>query len=58
MPQLIVIFEVFISQAQSEDTLLNQFQNGVLCPLGIAMIGTTLREALQEVKSAFDLPQQ
>lgn len=55
VPQPVVIVEVFITQAQSEEPLLQQVDQRMLDALRIAMIGETGGEPFDESESVVDL---
>lgn len=56
--QLIVIVEIFVSQTQAEDALLEKLFERVLDAIGIAIIGKAACELRDEAELGFDFPQQ
>ena len=58
VPQLVVIVEVFVAQAQPEDALLEEFGERVLDQVGVAVIGEAAGELFDEVEAAFDLAEE
>jgi hypothetical protein len=58
MPQLVVVVEIFVAQAQTEDALLDQFGQGVFDEVRVAAICETAGKLFDKTKLGFDLPQQ
>ena len=58
VPQPLVVVEIFIAEAQTENALLEQFQKCVLDEFGIAMIGEAAGKLFDEMELGFDLPEQ
>src|SRR5271166_5518990 len=53
--QAVMVVEIFVAQAQSEEPLLEQLGKGVLDQVGIAVIGEAAGKLLDEVELGFDL---
>lgn len=58
VPQRVVIQQVFVAQAECEDPLLEQVHQRMFDQLGIAVVGETPRELLDEPEAVLDLFQQ
>jgi len=58
LTELVVIVEVFVAQAQSIHPLGDQFLDGMLDPLRIAVIGETRRELADDAADPLRLPEQ
>src|SRR6202000_961165 len=56
--EAVVVVEIAIAEAESEDSLLEKFGEGVLDEFGVAVIGETVGELVEEVELGFDLPQE
>src|SRR5262245_16591124 len=56
--QGVVVVEVFVAQAQAEDTLPQEFRERVFDPLGVAVIAEAARELLDEAELVLDFAQQ
>ena len=53
-----MVVEVFVAQAEAEDALLEQVEQGVFDEVGVAVIGEAVGELLDEVELGFDLAEQ
>lgn len=56
--KLIGVVEIFTAQAQAEDSLFEQLEQGAFAALGIALIGETDGQAFQKAEAVFDLAQE
>jgi len=56
--KLVVIVEIFVSQAKAKDSLLEQFDERVFDTFGIAVIGEAARELLDDSESLFDFAEK
>ena len=57
-PQLVVVVQVFVTQGQREDPLLDQVRHRVLDEIGIAKIIEAAGQFGQHPRPGLDLPQQ
>ncbi len=53
-----MVIEVAVAQAQGQDALFEEFGEGVLNQLGIAVIGKAGGELVDEVKLGFDFAEE
>jgi hypothetical protein len=53
-----VVVEVLVAQAQAEDALLEEFGEGVLDLVGVAVVGEAAGELVEEVELGLDLAQE
>ncbi len=58
VPQVVVVVEVFIAQGQAVDPLGEQFFDGVLDEVGVAMIGEAAGELAEDAGDLLDLAEQ
>src|SRR5207302_7653666 len=56
--ELVMVVEVFVAEAQTEEALLEEFGQGVLDQLRVAVVGEAAGELLDEVELRFDLAEQ
>jgi hypothetical protein len=57
-PQLVVIVEIFVTQAKAEDALLEQIHEGVFDKFRIAVIGEAGCQRVDETEFRIDLAQE
>jgi hypothetical protein len=56
--QLVVVEQILVAQAEAEDALLEQLEQGVLAEVGIAEIGEAAGELIDEAELGFDFAEQ
>jgi hypothetical protein len=56
--ELVVVVEVFVSQAEAKDPLFEQFGEGVFNAVGVAMVGETAAELIDEVELDFEFAEE
>jgi hypothetical protein len=56
--QPVVVVEVFVAQAQAEDALLEQLRDGVFDQVGVAVVGETSGELVEEMELRLDFAEQ
>jgi hypothetical protein len=57
-PEAVMVVEILVAQAEAEDALLEEFEQGVLDALGITIVGEAAGEGLKEVEVVIDLAQE
>lgn len=56
--QAVLVVEVFVAQAQAEEALHEEFGEGVLDEVGVAVVAEAAGERLDEVELGFDLAEE
>ena len=58
MPQLVVVVQILIAQAEGKDALFEQLLDREVDQVGVAKVVKTLRELPHDAAASLDFPQQ